>query len=74
MKNEPSNILTLDIIDFLIDYGPIYLIREISGLDFMNNFFNLLKKSSGSTPEVQKKGIYLTKKWREKADEKVEPR
>ena len=27
MKNEPSNILTLDIIDFLIDYGPIYLIR-----------------------------------------------
>ena len=69
MKNEPTNILTLDIIDFLIDYGPIHLIREISGIEFMNNFLNLLKKSSGSTLEVQKKGIYLVKKWREKVDE-----
>ena len=39
MMNNPSNILTLDIIDFLIDFGPIYLIREISNINFMNNFF-----------------------------------
>ena len=61
--NEPSNILTLDILDFLIDFGPIHLLRELSKIDLMINIFNLLKKSSGSGPEVQKKGIYLTKKW-----------
>ena len=69
IKNEPSNSLTLDIIDFLIDFGPINLIREISQIEFMNNIFNLLKNNSGSGLEVQKKGIYLTKKWSEKKNE-----
>ena len=64
--NEPSNPLTLDIIDFLIDFGPINLLREISKVDFMKNVFNLLKTASGSGLEVQKKGIYLTKKWNDK--------
>lgn len=63
MINEPSNTLTLDILDFLIDYSSIELLRELSKIDIMINFFNLLKKSSGSGLEVQKKGIYLTKKW-----------
>ena len=53
--NEPSNPLTLDIIDFLIDFGPINLLREISKVDFMKNVFNLLKTASGSGLEVQKK-------------------
>ena len=61
--NNPSNSLTLDILDFMIDNGPITLLRELSKIDLMINVFNLLKKSSGSTPEVQKQGIYLTKKW-----------
>ena len=69
IKNEPSNIITLDIIDFLIDYGPKKIIKEISSKDFMYNIVNLLKMSSGSGLEVQKKGIYLTKKWNEKANE-----
>ena len=69
IKNEPSNPLTLDIIDFLIDFGPINLIREISKIEFMNNVFNLLKNNSGSGLEVQRKGIYLTKKWSEKKNE-----
>ena len=29
IKNEPSNILNLDILDFLIDYGHINLLREL---------------------------------------------
>jgi hypothetical protein len=69
IRNEPSNIITLDIIDFLIDYGPKNLVKEISSIDFMNNIVNLLKKSSGSGLEVQKKFIYLAKKWNEKANE-----
>ena len=67
--NCPAHPITLDIIDFLIDYGPINLIREISKIEFMKNVFNLLRRSSGSSPEIQKKGIYLTKKWNEKANE-----
>ena len=69
IKNEPWNILTLDILDYLIDYGPVNLIRDISRNEFMNTFFYLLKKKSGSGIEVQKKGIYLTKKWYEKGNE-----
>ena len=67
--NCPANPITLDIIDFLIDYGSLNLIREISKIEFMKNVFNLLKRSSGSSPDVQKKGIYLTKKWSEKNNE-----
>ena len=63
IKNEPSNILNLDILDFLIDFGPINLLKELSKIDLMINVFNLLRKSSGSGPDVQKIGIYLTKKW-----------
>ena len=69
VRNEPSNPLTLDIIDFLIDFGPLSLIREISKIEFMNNIFYLLKKSSGSSPDVQKKGIYLINKWKDKCTE-----
>ena len=68
IKNEPSNDLNLDIIDYFVDYGPNELIREISSIDFMNHIYNLMKKSSGSGLEVQKKGIYLTKKWYDKAN------
>ena len=67
--NCPAHPITLDIIDFLIDYGSINLIRELSKIEFMKNVFNLLRRSSGSSPDVQKKGIYLTKKWKEKANE-----
>ena len=66
MKNEPSNTLNLDIIDYFADYGPVNLIEEIGSINFMNNIYNLMKKSSGSGLEVQKQGIYLTKKWYDK--------
>ena len=54
--------------DYIIDFGPISLLRELSKIDLMINVFNLLKKSSGSGLEVQKKGIYLSKKWFELAN------
>ena len=69
IMNQPSNPITLDIIDFLIDFGNIKVLREISNIGFMKNIFNLLKKSSGSSPEVQKKGIYLIGKWKGKCNE-----
>ena len=69
IMNEPSNPMTLDIIDFLIDFGNINVIREISDEAFMKNVFNILKRSSGSSLDVQKKGIYLIGKWKEKCNE-----
>ena len=68
IRNEPSNILNLDILDFLIDFSPIPLLKELSKIDLMINIFNLLRKSSGSGQEVQKKAIYLIKKWYETAN------
>ena len=44
IMSQPWNPLTLDIIDFLIDFGNINTIREISNADFMKNVFSLLKK------------------------------
>ena len=41
IKNEPSNILNLDILDFLIDYGHINLLRELSKNDLMMNVFTI---------------------------------
>ena len=67
IRNEPSNILTLDIIDFLVDFGPKNLIKEISTKEFMNNIGILILKDNVSSLEIQNKGIYLTKKWNEKA-------
>ena len=69
IKSEPSNILTLDIIDFLVECGPKPIVKEISSIDFLNNVVNLIKKNSGAGIEVTKKCIYLIKKWNEKANE-----
>ena len=63
MKKDPSNALTLDILDFLVDYGPKDLIGGISSIKFMNNFCNLLKSIKDIESKFYKKGIFLTQKW-----------
>jgi len=66
MKKDPSNTLTLDILDFLVDYGPKDLIGGISSIKFMNNFCNLLKSIKDIESKLYKKGIFLTQKWNDK--------
>ena len=65
LKEEPANGLTLDIIDFLVDYGPMSIIKEISSTSFMFNILTLIKNNNAG-PLVQEKAIYLTKKWNDK--------
>lgn len=69
MKKEPSNVLTLDIIDFLVDYGPNDLIGELSSVKFMENFCNILKNTKDVESKLFKIGIFLTQKWNIKINE-----
>ena len=69
MNQDPSNILTLDILDFLVDYGPKDLIGGISSIKFMSNFCNLLKNTKDIESKFYTKGIFLTQKWKNKINE-----
>ena len=64
--DEPRNALTLDIIDFLYDYGPMNIIEQLSTTTFMTNILNLIKNEDKSGPLIIQKAVYLTKKWNEK--------
>jgi len=69
MKKDPSNTLTLDIIDFLVDYGPKDLIGEISSIKFMKNYCSIIKNNKDRESKFYKKGIFLTEKWNGKIKE-----
>ena len=69
MNKDPSNILTLDILDFLVDYGPKDFIEGISSIKFMSIFCNLLKNTKDIESKFYKKGIFLTQKWKNKINE-----
>ena len=66
MKENPKNELTLDIIDFIIEYGNQKIINSISQKQFMDTFLNLLKEETNAGIEVQKKVVFLIKKWSNK--------
>ena len=66
MKENPKNELTLDIIDFAIDFGNQYIINLISQKQFLDSFIKLLKSETKAGIENQKKVIYLTQKWAKK--------
>ena len=62
-KDKTKVDLTSDFIDFIIDYGCDTVIDLISNEKFLGNFISLIKKSSNSTIETQKKVIFLIQKW-----------
>ena len=66
MINNPQNILTLDIIDYILDKGNKEIIDLIAKKEFLDHFLNLLKAEANSGIENEKKVIYLTKKWANK--------
>ena len=64
--NNPQNLLTLDVIDFIIDNGCPKIINLIAQNDFFNSFLNLLKLETNAGKDNQKKVIYLIQKWAKK--------
>ena len=66
LKNKSNIEITLDITDFLVNYGTPNIIELISKKDYLGNILELLKNSSNSSIIVQKKIIFLTQKWAKK--------
>ena len=64
--NKENINITLDIIDFLINYGIPEIIELIAKREFLDNILFLLKNKSKSSVEIQKKIIFLTQKWHQK--------
>ena len=55
--------LTIDVIDFIIDYGINSIIDLIANSDLLLNFKHLLKVDSQLNIEAQKKVVFLIQKW-----------
>ena len=66
MKNNPQNEFTIDIIDFIVDFGNDNIINLIAQKQFQDTFINLLRAETNAGLENQKKVIYLTQKWAKK--------
>ena len=61
--NHPENLITLDIIDLMIDYGSPKTLNLIAQKEFIKIILNLLKKTIKAGIENKKKVIYLIQKW-----------
>lgn len=66
LKEIPKNQLTLDILDFFVEYGTFNIINLIANSNFSQTLISLLKQSSNSGVDVQKKVIFLIQKWANK--------
>ena len=64
--NKEKVNLTLDVIDFLLNYGSTEIIEQIAQKDFLSCIIALLKNKAKSGVEIQKKIIFLTQKWHQK--------
>ena len=63
---QPNNILNLDILDFVIDFGANTYINPLNDQNFLFTLINLLKKKYNTSEELQKELIYLIQKWAKK--------
>ena len=66
LTNQPQKELTLDIVDYIIDFGCPKIISLIAQKNFLDAVLNLLKSETKAGEENQKKVIYLTQKWAKK--------
>ena len=66
MKENPKDELTVDIIDFIMEFGNQNIINLIAQKPFQDTFVSLLKQETNAGLENQKKVIYLTQKWAKK--------
>ena len=71
LKDRSNNEIALDIIDFIVIYGPIKIVELIAKKDFLKKILELLKNSSKSSVNVQKKIIFLTQKWAKKYENEM---
>ena len=66
LTTQPKNELTLDIIDYIIDYGCPKILNMCSTKSFLDQILNLLKPETNAGLENQKKAIFLIQRWSKK--------
>ena len=66
LTKQPQNELTLDVVDYVLDFGCPKIISLIAQKNFLDAVLNLLKNETNAGVENQKKVIYLTQKWSQK--------
>ena len=62
--NKDNSLLALDLIDFCVDYGKIYLWSNLNSKDFLSSFITNLKTREDC--EIQTKILFLIEKWGKK--------
>ena len=66
LTSQPKNELTLDIIDYILDFGCQKIKSLCATKDFLDQILNLLKPETDAGLENQKKTIFLIQKWAKK--------
>ena len=62
--NKDNSLLALDLIDFCVDYGKMYLWSNLNSKDFLSSFITNLKTREDC--EIQTKILFLIEKWGKK--------
>ena len=55
LTKQPQNELTLDVVDYIVDFGCPKIISLIAQKDFLDSILNLLKNETNAGVENQKK-------------------
>ena len=71
LKDKSNIDITLDIIDLIVIYGPIKIVELFAKKEFLKNILELLKNSSNSSVNIQKKIIFLIQKWGKKYENEI---
>ena len=66
LTTQPNNGLTLDIIDYIIDYGCPRILNLCAQKNFLEQIIKLLKPEKNAGIENQKKVIFLVQRWAKK--------
>ena len=66
LKEKLNEEITLDILDFLVNYGEPSIIALIAKWDLINKMLFILRNECHSSVEVKKKIIFLSQKWGKK--------
>ena len=66
LKDKTNLEIILDFIDFLVNYGTDTTVELIAKKEFLDQILQLLKKSSKTDINIQKKVVFLIQKWAKK--------
>ena len=66
LTSQPKNEITLDVIDYILDFGCPHIKALCATKELLDQILNLLKPETDAGLENQKKAIFLIQKWAKK--------